>query len=341
MEINKEDHILVTGGAGFIGSNFLRKLVELGYSKIISVDALTYAGYSENIPAAVTHRYTGRIEDAAFLNSIGSDIRNQGIKVKAVVNFAAESHVDRSIDDGMVFIKSNVLGVGQLLEFATRHEIQKFIQVGTDEVYGDVVEGASKESDILKPSSPYSASKAAGDLLALSYSRTHNLTVIVSRCSNNYGPFQTPEKYIPRIILKALDNEDIPIYGDGNQVREWIHVTDHVGALIRILETELPTQILNIGNDNLLTNLEVANLVLRLTNSESKIKFVNDRPGHDRRYHLDSKKIANTLSWRAEKDFSSGLQETIQWILNHRETWIGLSKNNISTIESFYGTKSK
>ncbi len=314
--------ILVTGGAGFIGSNFIKYLLEKYPYQLINLDKLTYAGNLENLDDVKDDpRYTfihgdiadeQRVEDVFKANQITS-----------VVNFAAESHVDRSIADAGAFIRTNVEGTRVLLDAARRHGVQKFIQVSTDEVYGSLGEtGFFTEESPLNPSSPYSVSKAAADLLALAYHRTYGLPAVITRCSNNYGPYQFPEKLIPLMITNALEDQPLPVYGDGQNVRDWLHVADHCTALDLVLHRGRPGQVYNIGGHNERKNIEIVRLILReLGKPESLITFVADRPGHDRRYAIDAAKLRRELGWRPQHTFEEGLRETVRWYLENQEWW--------------------
>lgn len=307
--------LLVTGGAGFIGSAFIRFVLQHGQvTEVLNVDKLTYAGNLDNL-APVVHdgRYRflkADIADAAVVQRIFEEFWPE-----VIVHFAAESHVDRSIFAPKPVIDTNILGTWNLLEACRAYPVQKFIVVSTDEVYGSVPEPEfADESWPLKPSSPYSASKASADLLALAYATTYGVPVVISRSSNNYGPYQFPEKLIPLMILNALDDQPLPVYGDGMHVRQWLHVEDHCRALWMIIEKGRAGEIYNIGGDTLLPNLEVVRQILKLTGKpESLIQFVTDRPGHDRRYAIDSSKIRNELGWQPQVTFEQGLKETVEW----------------------------
>lgn len=311
--------LLVTGGAGFIGSNFVRYFMGRHESAVVTLDALTYAGNLANLePVLKNHRHTfikGDICDAAAVDAAmaGAD---------AVVHFAAESHVDRSIESSGVFLQTNVVGTGVLLEAARRHNIQKFVHVSTDEVYGSIAEGYSGESSHLHPNSPYAASKASSDLLALSYYATFGLPVVVTRCSNNFGPYQFPEKLIPLFITNALEDKPLPIYGDGLYVRDWIYVDDHCSAVEKVLFAGKEGEVYNIGGTKDRTNLSITDFILRaLDKPQSLKKTVQDRLGHDRRYAIDSTKIETGLGWKPAFGFDEGMEKTIAWYLDNREWW--------------------
>ena len=319
-------NILVTGGAGFIGSNFVRYMVEK-YSDyhIINLDALTYCGNLENLKD---------IEDKDNYTFVKGDIRDKAIvdelveKSDYVINFAAESHVDRSIADPEIFIKSNVLGTQVLLNAAKEHGVEKYIQISTDEVYGTLGKtGYFTEDTPLKPNSPYSASKAGGDLIARAYHETFGLPVNITRCSNNYGPYQFPEKLIPLMISNALEDKKLPVYGDGKNVRDWLHVHDHCSAIDLVLHEAKPGEVYNIGGNNEKQNIEIVKLILgELGKDESLIEFVTDRLGHDRRYAIDSTKIQEELSWKPEYTFEVGIRKTIQWYLDNQD-WMSQVKS--------------
>jgi len=306
--------LLVTGGAGFIGSAFVRLAVgELGY-RIVNLDLLTYAGNLENLaPIAASDRYRfvqGDICDAALVASILTDE-----KPDAVVHFAAESHVDRSILSPEPVVRTNLNGTFTLLDAARRHGIGRFVHVSTDEVYGSLAAPLEATEEFpLNASSPYSASKAGSDLLARSYFVTYKLPVLITRASNNYGPYQFPEKLIPLMITNALSDQSLPVYGDGMQVRDWLHVQDHCRGILAVLEKGRDGEIYNIGGNRSLPNLEVVRQVLALTaKPESLIQYVKDRPGHDRRYALSSVKLTRETAWQPAMNFEAGLAQTIEW----------------------------
>ena len=320
--------LLVTGGAGFIGSNFIRHMLKTYPDyRIVNLDALTYAGNLENLKdIAETEgnghqaRYQfvkGDIGDTALVNRIAAS------GIDAIVNFAAESHVDRSIDSADVFIRTNVLGTQVLLDAALRHKVGRFIQISTDEVYGSLgPEGTFVETTPLAPNSPYSASKAGADLLVRSYFETFKLPALITRCSNNYGPYQFPEKLIPLFITNALADQQVPLYGDGLNVRDWIHVADHCAAIDRVLHQGEPGEIYNIGGNCEKTNREITHTILKeLGKPEALIKHVKDRPGHDRRYAIDCTKLCQGLGWSQQYDFQSGMKETIRWYLDNQQWW--------------------
>jgi dTDP-glucose 4,6-dehydratase len=314
--------ILVTGGAGFIGSNFIRLALKQNADwQITNFDLLTYAGNPANL------------EDVSQLPNysfIKGDIASEEDVINAfhggfdcVINFAAETHVDRSLYDPHKFVRSNVDGAQILIEHALRSGIPLFIQVSTDEVYGSIEPGNwATENSPLRPSSPYAASKAAADLLCRSYYVTHNLPVIITRCCNNYGPYQFPEKLVPFFITRALDNQALPLYGDGLNMRDWLYVEDHCSALLEIMAKGKPGEIYNIGSRRELTNLEMTETILRILDKpKSLIKFIKDRPAHDRRYALDFQKISDAIGWEPKISFENGIARTVQWYIDKRRWW--------------------
>jgi dTDP-glucose 4,6-dehydratase len=311
--------VLVTGGAGFIGSAFVRRLLSRDPERtVVVLDKLTYAGNRENlapIQEAPGFRFAqGDIADAEIVEELAAG-------VDAIVNFAAESHVDRSIEAPDAFIRTDVHGTHVLLEAARRHGHAAYLQVSTDEVYGEVSEGSAREEDPVAPRSPYAASKAAGDLLARAYHVTYGLNARVTRGSNTYGPYQFPEKIIPLFVTNAIDGQPLPLYGDGLQVREWLHVDDHCAAIELVLEKGEAGGIYNIGGGNEITNLELTRLILReLGLPESLVRSVPDRPGHDRRYSLDSARLRG-LGWSPRVAFSDALAATVRWYVDHPEWW--------------------
>lgn len=313
--------ILVTGGAGFIGSNFLKYMVnKYPDYDFINLDALTYCGNLENLRDIEYYdNYSfvkGDIRDASLVDGLVSD-------VDYIVHFAAESHVDRSIEDPGIFIKSNILGTQTLLDAAKKYDIKKYLQVSTDEVYGSLgPEGYFTEETPLQANSPYSASKAGADLMVRAYHNTFNLPINITRCSNNYGPYQFPEKLIPLMISNALEDKELPIYGDGKNIRDWLHVYDHCTAIDLVLHKGKSGEVYNIGGHNEKSNIEIVKLILKeLNKPESLIKFVSDRLGHDRRYAIDSSKIRKDLGWKPKYDFETGIVETINWYLDNQD-WI-------------------
>ena len=309
----------MTGGAGFIGSAFVRRaLARPDVTQLTVLDKLTYAGNPANL---------AEVEDDARYRFVQADINDAPIvtelmaEADAVVNFAAESHVDRSIERADAFVQTDVHGTFTLLEAARATGVGRFVQVSTDEVYGDVAEGASRETDALRPRSPYAASKAAGDLLALAYHATHRLPVMVTRGSNTYGPRQYPEKVIPLFVTNAIDGEPLPLYGDGLQVRDWLHVDDHCAAVETVLERGEPGGAYNIGGTASLSNLELTHRLLALLGRPvSLVRHVTDRPGHDRRYALDSSKV-RALGWTPRVEFDDGLAGTVEWYQDNESWW--------------------
>jgi dTDP-glucose 4,6-dehydratase len=315
--------ILVTGGAGFIGSSFIRYVLAIRSDvEIVNFDALTYAGNLRNLEVVANDpRYTfvrGDIANSQDVEAVFSKHR-----IDVIVNFAAETHVDRSIEDPGPFLRTNVCGTQCLLEAARRFKTSKFVQISTDEVYGSLsAEGAFREDTPIDPSSPYSASKASADVWVLSYFKTYGVPALITRCSNNYGPYQFPEKLLPVLITNAMEDRPLPIYGDGLNVREWIFADEHSRAVWTAIERGNPGEVYNIGSGDEKTNLEVVREVLRLLGKpESLIRFVKDRPGHDRRYCIDCSKIQKEWGWRSGLGFSDGLRQTIDWYRTHQE-WV-------------------
>ncbi|APM40292.1 dTDP-glucose 4,6-dehydratase [Clostridium kluyveri] len=329
--------ILVTGGAGFIGSNFIRFIFNKHPDyKIINIDALTYAGNLENlkdIPDNPNYIFIkADIRDRVKINEIFSSYN-----IDNVVNFAAESHVDRSIVEPEIFLTTNVLGTQVMLDTAKKYwnvnpcdkyskeykpEV-KFLQVSTDEVYGALgLKGMFVETTSLMPNSPYSASKASADMIVRAYYKTFGMPINITRCSNNYGPYQFPEKLIPLMINNCLKNKDLPVYGDGMQIRDWLYVYDHCSAIDSVLHKGLIGEVYNIGGNNEKTNMDIVKLIVKtIGKSQSLIKYVKDRPGHDRRYAIDNAKITTQLGWRPQYTFEQGIKETIKWYLNNTQ-WI-------------------
>ena len=312
-------HLLVTGGAGFIGSNFVRYILGKHPDfKVTVLDALTYAGHLENLED---------VWDDPRFAFVKGDIRNADDVAKPVaeadivINFAAESHVDRSIHDPEAFITTDVMGVYRLMEAAKASGVEKFIQISTDEVYGDVEQGFSQETDPVSPNSPYSATKTGGELLARAYWRTYGVPVMVTRGSNTYGPYQEPEKLVPLFVSNAIDGKPLPVYGDGMQVRDWLHVMDHCSGIETVMLKGIPGEIYNVGGDNQRPNLEIVNIILEVTGKDKGlINYVEDRPGHDRRYALDSAKLLS-LGWKRQHPFEEGMRETIRWYMEHEDWW--------------------
>lgn len=316
-------NILVTGGAGFIGSNFINYILNSRDDlNIINLDKLTYAGNLENLKD---------VENNKNYNFVKGDICNkelvnhlfQKFSIKYVINFAAESHVDRSILGAEVFYQTNVIGTNVLLDNARKWKVEKFIQISTDEVYGSLgASGKFTENTPLSPNSPYSSSKAAADLMALSFHHTYGIPVIITRCSNNYGPYQFPEKLIPLMIINSLKGKKLPVYGDGLNIRDWIYVIDHNKAVEMVLEKGKIGEVYNIGAENEIKNIDIVNRILTiLGKSKDQILFVEDRLGHDRRYAIDSSKIKKELGWLPQFTFEKALNDTIEWYKERKDWW--------------------
>lgn len=322
MSINLKS-VLVTGGAGFIGSNFIRSFLEKHKDvDLINLDKLTYAGNLESLRGvesnSMHHFYRGDISDSAFVSRLFHEWH-----FDAIINFAAESHVDRSILGPGIFIETNVRGTMTLLEAAREFGVEKFLQISTDEVYGSLgAKGKFTETTHLSPNSPYSASKASADMLARAWLKTFNVSTLITRCSNNFGPCQFTEKFIPLMVINALQGREIPVYGDGENVRDWIFVEDHCEAIDKVLYNGKVGEVYNIGGGNEVRNIEMANLVLKkLGKRVSLLKFVKDRPGHDRRYAMDSSKIEVELGWRPHNSFEEGIDKTIKWYVENEGWW--------------------
>jgi dTDP-glucose 4,6-dehydratase len=316
-------NLLVTGGAGFIGSTYVRLIRrKRPDARIVNLDVLTYAGNLESLadlrddPGHVFVK--GDIRDGALVRELVA--KHQ---IEAIVNFAAESHVDRSIMSAEPFVDTNVIGTLRLLEAARAAGVKRFLQVSTDEVYGSLgPTGAFSESSPITPRSPYSASKASADHLVDAFHHTHGLDVVITRCSNNYGPYQFPEKLIPLMVLNAFEGKPLPVYGDGQQVRDWIHVEDHCEAIDLVLTRGRTGHVYNIGAENDRPNLDVVRAILRLTGrDESLIRYVPDRPGHDRRYAMDATKVRTELGWQPRRDFETGLAQTVAWYRDNPSWW--------------------
>ncbi|MES2706690.1 MAG: dTDP-glucose 4,6-dehydratase [Verrucomicrobiota bacterium] len=318
-------HYLVTGGCGFIGSNYIRQRLQADPAlRITNLDALTYAGNPENladVEADFPERYRFLKGDIAEAACVEAAFENA--EYDAVLNFAAESHVDRSIDGPGIFVRANVTGAYHLVEKARTAGVPRFLQVSTDEVYGSLGDdGLFHETTPLRPSSPYSASKASADLLVLANHHTFGQNVVISRCSNNYGPFQYPEKLIPLMIIKAMHGESLPVYGDGKNIRDWIHVEDHCAGIQRVLEKGRSGEVYNLGASTEWRNIDIVRLILRLLGKpETLITYVKDRPGHDRRYAIDSTKTRAELGWSAAKKFDAAIAETIKWYIGNPGWW--------------------
>ncbi|MFH0906655.1 MAG: dTDP-glucose 4,6-dehydratase [bacterium] len=313
-------NLLITGGAGFIGSNFIRYILNKhpGY-KIINLDKLTYCGNLDNLRDIENNPdyffVKGDICDEKIVDKLVSR------KPDAILNFAAESHVDRSIIGAQDFIKTDVLGTQVLLESAKKHSIKKFIQISTDEVYGSIKQGSFIEKSPLKPNSPYSASKSGADLMARAYLKTFDLPVLITRSSNNFGPYQYPEKLIPLFITNLLEDKKVPVYGDGMQIRDWLYVLDNCSGIDDVLHKGEIGEIYNIGSDNERTNLEITDIILNQLNKDKKhIEYVKDRPGHDRRYSLNSDKLRK-LGWGPRYEFKEAMEKTVQWYKDNQQWW--------------------
>ena len=325
--------MLITGGAGFIGSNFVYYILEKYPSyKVVCLDALTYAGNMETLATAMENPlFTFVKADISDRDAVYNVFETH--KPDTVVNFAAESHVDRSITDPGLFLKTNIIGTGVLMDACRKYGITRFHQVSTDEVYGDLPLDRPDlfftEETPIHTSSPYSASKASADLLAQAYFRTYKFPVTISRCSNNYGPYHFPEKLIPLMIANALNDKPLPVYGKGENIRDWLYVTDHCAAIDLILHNGTDGEVYNIGGHNERTNLDVVKTIIReLDKPESLIKFVTDRPGHDQRYAIDPTKISNELGWLPTTSFDDGIKLTIQWYLDNRSWWENILKGD-------------
>ncbi|MCH7722054.1 MAG: dTDP-glucose 4,6-dehydratase [Bacteroidetes bacterium] len=316
-------NILVTGGAGFIGSNFINYiLAKRDDYNIVILDKLTYAGNLENLIASEAkknyHFIKGDISNKELVNYLFTKF-----DIKYVINFAAESHVDRSILGSEVFFKSNVLGTNILLEAARKFSVKKFLQVSTDEVYGSLdSDGIFTEDTPLHPNSPYAASKASADMMALAFHHTYGIPVVITRCSNNYGPYQFPEKLIPLMIINSLKGKKLPVYGDGMNVRDWVYVIDHNAAVETVFENGKSGEVYNVGANTEMPNIKIVKLILsELGKSEDMIEFVKDRLGHDRRYAIDSTKIENELGWSPKFNFEEAMSQTIKWFLTNKAWW--------------------
>lgn len=335
---------LVTGGAGFIGSNFIRFcLKNKSDISIVNFDKLTYAGNLTNLSDIVAN-YPDRYEFIKGDICSSSDIENvlNTNKIDVIVNFAAETHVDRSILDPDVFINTNIVGTKTLLDFALKNKTKLFIQISTDEVYGSLgPSGTFTEDSQITPNSPYSASKASADLIARSYHKTYGLPVIITRCSNNYGPYQFPEKLIPLMVLNAMKEDNLPVYGDGKNIRDWIYVDDHSSAVLEIINKGVAGEVYNIGGDCELENIFIVKEILKQTSKPgSLIEYVVDRPGHDRRYAIDHKKLSDLTDWQPRVNFSDGLKKTVDWYLKN-EIWVNniINKEYLSYYQSNYSNR--
>lgn len=320
---------LITGGSGFIGSNFIRYILDKTEEfNILNLDALKFGSNPMNLKEIKeSKRYSfikGDISDSTLVSDLIKD-------ADAIVNFAAETHVDRSISKPETFLQSNVNGVFTILEAMRKvNPSARLVHISTDEVYGDILNGSFKETNALRPSSPYSASKAAADVFVLGYARTYGLNASITRCTNNYGPYQFPEKLIPKTIIRAFMGLKIPIYGTGQNVRDWIHVEDHCRAVETVLNSGSTGEIYNVSSDAEKTNLEVVRTILKaLGKDDSLIEFVEDRPGHDVRYSLDSSKLRRELGWKPKHSFEKGIQDTVRWYAENKEWWKALVDEKI------------
>jgi dTDP-glucose 4,6-dehydratase len=316
--------ILITGGAGFIGSNFIRYMLSKYHNcRITNLDKLTYCGNLNSLKDVSKKKNYKFIKgDICNVKTVLSEMKGCDI----VINFAAESHVDRSIKSSAEFIRTNIDGTRVLLDTARKLKIKRFIQISTDEVYGDIKKGLSKETDNLLPNSPYAASKASADMLCRSYYRTYNLPVIITRSSNNFGPFQYPEKVIPLFLTNAIDDKPLPLYGDGRNTRDWVYVVDNCAGISFAMQKGKPGEIYNIGGGNQIKNIDIAKKILKILGKDKRmISFVKDRPGHDRRYALDSSKIKR-LGWRPAHSFNKALSLTTAWYLENKIWWQPLKR---------------
>lgn len=314
--------ILVTGGCGFIGSNFIRYALKNSDYEIVNLDKLTYAGNLKNLVDVQNDpRYKFYKGDICNFELVSFIIEKEN--VDSIINFAAESHVDRSILSSQEFIRTNVTGTNVLLEVTRLYQLKKFLQISTDEVYGSLgPEGKFTEETPLSPNSPYSASKASADLLVKAFHHTYGVPALITRCSNNYGPYQFPEKLIPLMIINALNNKPLPVYGDGMNVRDWIYVEDHCEAILKVFEKGRIGEVYNIGAENEKPNIEIVKLILKeLRKDESLITYVKDRPGHDRRYAIDATKIKTELGWKPSHTFETAIKETINWYIENQSWW--------------------
>jgi dTDP-glucose 4,6-dehydratase len=317
------DTMLITGGAGFIGSNFIHYVMDHHPDyRIINVDKLTYAGNLENLKDIEANpNYTFVKADICNVNAINGVFSSYAIDY--IINFAAESHVDRSIEDPSIFLKTNILGTQVLLDAARKYGVKKFVQISTDEVYGSLgPTGYFTEDTPLSPNSPYSASKASADMLVMAYYRTYGLPVNITRCSNNYGPYQFPEKLIPLFVTNALSDKELPLYGDGKNIRDWIYVEDHCSAVDLVLHKGVEGEVYNIGGHSEKANIEITELILDyLGKPHTLIKYVKDRLGHDRRYAIDCSKIEKELGWKPAYSFEDGMKKTIRWYIDNQPWW--------------------
>lgn len=323
-------NMLITGGSGFIGSHFVRYLTrKYPHYKIVNLDNLTYAGNSANLHDVELHAnyrfIRGDICDRELVDSIISGRANEEADepIDMVINFAAESHVDRSISQPDLFVRTNIMGTQVLLDVSLKYQVKKFVQISTDEVYGSLGKsGYFTEESPLLPNSPYSASKAGADLLVRACHKTYGLPINITRCSNNYGPYQFPEKLIPLMVTHAIRGKELPVYGDGLNVRDWLHVEDHCSAIDLVIHKGKPGDVYNVGGNNEWSNIELVRKIIGLLGKpENLIRYVQDRPGHDRRYAIDASKIRRELQWVPKYSFERGLEETVHWYQDHEEWW--------------------
>jgi dTDP-glucose 4,6-dehydratase len=338
-------NIVVTGGLGFIGSHFIHQILSNGgddiISSVINIDSMGYGSNPSNLKDLNDIRYEYIKGNIINKNELESSVGMKDIDI--IVNFAAETHVDRSISNPTDFVDSNVIGVLSLLEFCRSHDIELFVQISTDEVYGDATYTHRFDEDSpLKPNSPYSASKASADLLTRAYNKTYGIKTIITRCSNNYGPNQFPEKLIPKTIIRVLKGLPVPLYGDGKQIREWIYVKDHINAISEVINNGIPGEIYNITSSNEISNVELVTKIGKILHrynpaTNLRIEHVQDRPGHDRRYTLNSSKIKKELKWEPAYSFESSLDETVKWYINNESWWTPLLNSNVLGIQPWKG----
>lgn len=335
--------LLVTGGAGFIGSNFVHHMIKFHpEDTIVNYDLLTYAGNLENLKDVEDHPNYHFVRGNICNRELVEYVIDQ-FDIDTVVNFAAESHVDRSITEPDLFVKSNVLGTQTLLDVAKSKNINKYLQISTDEVYGSLgADGYFTETTPLAPNSPYSSSKASADLMVRAYYETFGMNVNITRCSNNYGPYHFPEKLIPLVVTNALEGKELPVYGDGKNIRDWLYVEDHCAAIDLVLHNGKPGEVYNVGGHNEKCNIDIVELIVdTLGKSRDLIKHVSDRLGHDRRYAIDPTKIETELGWKPQFNFDSGIKETIQWYLDHEDWWRKIKSGEyMDYYKKQYGAKS-
>lgn len=335
--------LLVTGGAGFIGSNFVHHMINFHpEDTVVNYDLLTYAGNLENLKDVEDHLNYHFVKGNICNRELVEYVVDQ-YAIDTIVNFAAESHVDRSITEPDLFVKSNVLGTQTLLDVAKEKKINKYLQISTDEVYGSLgPDGYFTETTPLAPNSPYSASKASADLMVRAYYETFGMNVNITRCSNNYGPYHFPEKLIPLVVTNALEGKELPVYGDGKNIRDWLYVEDHCAAIDLVLHKGKPGEVYNVGGHNEKRNIDIVELIVdTLGKSRDLIKHVSDRLGHDRRYAIDPTKIETELGWKPQFNFDSGIKETIQWYLDHEDWWRKIKSGEyMNYYKKQYGAKS-